>query len=426
MKKIVSTFIALFVAFIGINAQKVTFEYQAFTAMIPSVKGKASVSATIGDITVTIADTYKNSKTASFGLYGNGETLAARGSSKTEFTLTASINSNDASSNKIIKSIAVYSADVTPMCGGSVVENSGDEFSIMDAEKAFMVIENDYQDYNSFSYKVNLKTEVRITKIEVVYGELVDNVVLSDSEDYPYSGRNIYAKNVTYTRSMGTNHWGTLCLPFKFTLNDDNFAGYYTHSMSNVSEGFATIKKYANGEKITAGLPIVFWTNKSEIVVNSKNVLLSDDFYTDGISKITRIGSAGQRFYACGNLKKVRYENEYVYYVSKDKLIYCGGNANVNIKPYRAFMLPDLSVARYRRLANVRSLTFDVLDEDDNVVDDFDFADNNEVTAVESVESDTQDDIIGIFTSDGKKVNELQKGLNIVKTTNGVKKVYIR
>ena len=196
--------------------------------------------------------------------------------------------------------------------------------------------------------------------------------------------------------------------------------------MSNISEGFATIKKYANGEKITAGLPIVFWTNKSEIVVKSKNVLLSDGFYTDGISKITRIGAAGQRFYACGNLKKVRYENEYVYYVSKDKLIYCGGNANVNIKPYRAFMLPDLSVARYRRLANVRSLTFDVLDENDNLVDGFDFADNNEITAVESVESDTQDDIIGIFTSDGKKVNELQKGLNIVKTTNGVKKVYIR
>jgi hypothetical protein len=423
MKKIVSIFIALFV-FIGMNAQTVTFNYNEFTSQIATGSGVSSITVSKNGISITVGDTYKNSRTATRGFYESDEFLCARGSSKAVFTMSVSLTDVSTvfdDSKKIIKDVKVYTSNSDLLLGGTVDE----DVTVTKGTDYFFTFDNDYNEIDGFTYTMSLTKEARISRIEVTYGELMEEVTLSDEVNYPYTGYNIYAKKATYTRSMGTNHWGTLCLPFAYTLSDDNFGGYYTHSMSNIADGFATVKKYANGEKIGSGMPIIFYTNNSELVVTANKVTLSTNSYVDGISTVTRQGDQGQKFIICGNLNKVRYENEYLYYVAKDKLIYCAGNANVNVKPYRAFIRPDNSRSS-RRYANVRSLAFNVLDEDDNVIDNFSFADNDDVTVVESAEADTEENIIGIFTADGKKVNELHKGLNIVKTTNGVKKVYIR
>ncbi len=418
MKKIVSIFIALFV-FIGMNAQVVTFNSSDFESVVKTSRGKSSFTINKTDVTLSAADNYVFQKLK--GLVMSGNFLLAKGSDS-DFSLTISLTGD--ASGKIIRKIRILTGGVNPILGSVVNGGTGSGLST-NRENLYFDIYNDFTNISEISLTKCLASDLYISSIEVYYGELMENVELKDDEAYPYYDRYIYAKNVTYTRSMNGNHWGTLCLPFDYVLNDNRFAAYQTRDMGSVvTSGMATVSKLLEGVTIFAGTPVIFCCNNPELVVKVEKVLLSTDaFQPDGISFVDRLSDDGTGYQICGNIVPLRLDHEYVYFVSSDKLKYCPGNAYVNLKPYRAYIAP-----LYNNTSNsrTRAFSFNVLDEDDNVIDNFSFADNDDVTAVESAETDTEENIIGIFTADGKKVNEYQKGINIVKTTNGVKKVYMR
>ena len=107
-------------------------------------------------------------------------------------------------------------------------------------------------------------------------------------------------------------------------------------------------------------------------------------------------------------------------FVSNNK-IYHTSDTEISLKPFRAY-IPDFGEENNSRLRSGMSMD-ELLAESENDM----FSSNADVTAVETVETEeAESTVLGIFTSDGRQVDELQKGLNIVKTTNGTKKIYVR
>ena len=228
-------------------------------------------------------------------------------------------------------------------------------------------------------------------------------VVLSD-DSYVYTGENPYfpeVQSATYTRRGIKNQFGTLVVPF-----DVNGMGadYDLYKLDQVLESELVLRKVDeddNGGIVPAGTPVVFRLHDGLAGNHTLTLTASNTTVSGQLEK----RSEDNDFQLVGTYETIELYDYNDYFISNnmffrvyDAVTWVGG---VKVAPFRAYLShnPWLS-------AKAQTLSIRIADEDDDV------------TAVETLNAIT-DGTAEYYDMNGRRINSLQKGVNIVKYGNG-------
>ena len=232
-----------------------------------------------------------------------------------------------------------------------------------------------------------------------------ERLTLKDEKDFvayePFT-----AKAASYSRFMNTNTtWATLCLPFEVSLADQNFRAF---ELLSANEATNTVELKEIETSIAAGTPVIIKMNKSPFY-------LEIDIYEANKDIVQKVVSAANGSYQLQGLytKKVfdKEADNNCYIVKGNKLMNPAKLLeNINVtkvasKPFRAYMVDKSSSAAG---AKMFSIGFD-----------------DSTTAIDSLNT-IANDKAEYYDLQGKRLNEPQKGINIVKRNGKTMKVIIK
>ena len=234
----------------------------------------------------------------------------------------------------------------------------------------------------------------------------VDNLVLADGKDFvAYEPFTATAASYNRTMKEGTT-WATLCLPFEVSLDGQNFRAF---KLLSANEGTNTVELEEIETSIEAGTPVIIkmkeGATKLDFSVANKNI--AKDVLTsataDGNYQLLGI-------YTQKEFSKDADNNCYI--VKGDKLMnpakLLGETTTefVGSKPFRAYMVDNSSAPA----AGARMFSISI---------------GGSTTAIEQLES-TADSKAEYYDLQGRRLQDLQKGVNIVKRGGKTMKVIIK
>ena len=220
----------------------------------------------------------------------------------------------------------------------------------------------------------------------VMVGTTIANLELTDG--YPFAvPSGATATAATYTRSM-SNKYGTVCLPYAVESTDA--VKYYT--IKSLAANELTLKAEAT---LSAGTPaIVEMVSGSSITANGSGALAEACAPTDNLQLIGT--------YEAKTILASDYAGKGIYAISNNQFVQATNS--INLPAFRAFFTAAASAESNIRL---------VFDED--------------ATAIDALSGEGDVTIEGIYSLDGAEMPSLQKGINVVKFSNGeVKKVIVK
>ena len=232
-----------------------------------------------------------------------------------------------------------------------------------------------------------------------------DNLVLDDDKDFvayePFA-----AKAASYNRTMnaGTT-WATLCLPFEVSLANQNFRAF---KLLSADEGTETVELEEIKTSIEAGTPVIIkmkdGATKLDFTVANKEI--AKDVQT---AETANGNYQLQGLYTQKEFSKDTDNNCYI--VKGDKLMNPAkllgtSTKSVGSKPFRAYMADNSSAPA----AGARMFSISV---------------GGSTTAIEQLES-TADSKAEYYDLQGRRLQNLQKGVNIVKRGGKTMKVIIK
>ena len=233
-----------------------------------------------------------------------------------------------------------------------------------------------------------------------------DNLVLNDDKDFvayePFA-----AKAASYNRTMkeGTT-WATLCLPFEVSLENQNFRAFKLLSADDVT---GTVELEEIEGSIAAGTPVIIKMKDGATKLNFTvaNMEIAKDVQTSE----TAYGNYQlQGLYTQKEFSKDTDNNCYIVKGSKlmnpAKLLGETATKSVGSKPFRAYMADNSSAPA----AGARMFSISV---------------GGSTTAIEQLES-TADSKAEYYDLQGRRLQNLQKGINIVKRGGKTMKVIIK
>ena len=297
---------------------------------------------------------------------------------------------------------------------GSGLKNGADMFLGCDKLKGFIEYNKNTDTDKNNSKFANYKTGY-FTKLVGKNGDekigavgetlTAENLTLNDDKDFvayePFT-----ATTATYNRTMkdGTT-WATLCLPFEVSLEGKNFRAF---KLLSADEGAETVE-LEEVKTIEAGTPVII---KMKDGVNSfsfsvENTAIAKDVQTaataDGNYQL-------QGLYTQKEFSKDADNNCYIVKGNKlmnpAKLLENSKVTKVASKPFRAYMVDISSSAAG---AKMFSIGFD----------------DDSTTAIDSLNT-IANDKAEYYDLQGKRLNEPQKGINIVKRNGKTMKVIIK
>ena len=233
-----------------------------------------------------------------------------------------------------------------------------------------------------------------------------DNLALDDNKDFvayePFA-----AKAASYSRKMkeGTT-WATLCLPFEVSLENQNFRAFKLLSADDVTE---TVELEEIKTRIEAGTPVII---KMKDGATKLNFTVSDkEIEKDVQTAETANGNYQlQGLYTQKEFSKDTDNNCYIVKGSKlmnpAKLLDKTTTESVGSKPFRAYMVDNSSAPA----AGARMFSISV---------------GGSTTAIEQLET-TADSKAEYYDLQGRRLQNLQKGINIVKRGGKTMKVIIK
>ena len=233
-----------------------------------------------------------------------------------------------------------------------------------------------------------------------------DNLVLDDGKDFvayePFT-----AKAASYSRPVkaGTT-WATLCLPFEVSLADKNFRAF---KLLSAEEGTETVELEEIKTSIEAGTPVII---KMKDGATKLNFTVADkEIAKDVQTAETANGNYQlQGLYTQKEFSKDADNNCYIVKGSKlmnpAKLLDKTTTESVGSKPFRAYMVDNSSAPA----AGARMFSISV---------------GGSTTAIEQLES-TADSKAEYYDLQGRRLQNLQKGVNIVKRGGKTMKVIIK
>ena len=234
-----------------------------------------------------------------------------------------------------------------------------------------------------------------------------DNLVLDDNKDFvayePFA-----AKAASYSRTVkaGTT-WGTLCLPFEVSLDNQNFRAFKLLSADNVTE---TVELEEIKTRIEAGTPVI---------IKMKDGATKLDF-TEADKAIANEVKTAET--ANGNYQLQGLYTQKMFSKDTDNNCYIVKGAKlmnpakllgtstefVGSKPFRAYMVDNSSASAPAAGARMFSISV-----------------GGSTTAIEQLET-TADSKAEYYDLQGRRLQNLQKGVNIVKRGGKTMKVIIK
>ena len=237
-----------------------------------------------------------------------------------------------------------------------------------------------------------------------------ESLALDDNKDFvayePFA-----AKATSYSRTINTGKtgttWATLCLPFEVSLEGQNFRAFKLLSADDATE---TVELEELTTNITAGTPVIIKMKDGEtqLKFSVANKAIAKDVQT---SETADANYQLQGLYTQKEFNKDADNNCYI--VKGDKLMNPAKLlANTKVtkvasKPFRAYMVDNSSTPAAG--AKMFSIGFD----------------NDGTTAIDTLNT-IADDKAEYYDLQGKRLNEPQKGINIVKRNGKTMKVIIK
>ena len=232
-----------------------------------------------------------------------------------------------------------------------------------------------------------------------------DNLVLDDGKDFvayePFA-----AKAASYSRTVEGTTWATLCLPFEVSLDGQNFRAFKLLSADDVTE---TVELEEIETSIAAGTPVI---------IKMKDGATKLDFTVANMEIANEVKTAEtangnyqlQGIYTQKEFSKDTDNNCYIVKGSKlmnpAKLLDKTTTESVGSKPFRAYMVDNSSAPA----AGARMFSICV---------------GGSTTAIEQLET-TADSKAEYYDLQGRRLQDLQKGVNIVKRGGKTMKVIIK
>ena len=231
-----------------------------------------------------------------------------------------------------------------------------------------------------------------------------DNLVLDDDKDFvayePFA-----AKAASYSRPVkaGTT-WATLCLPFEVSLANQNFRAF---KLLSADEGTETVELEEIEGSIAAGTPVII---KMKDGATKLNFTVADKEIAQKVVSAANGNYNLQGIYTQKVFDKDADNNCYIVKGNKlmnpAKLLENTNTTTVGSKPFRAYMVDNSSAPA----AGARMFSISV---------------GGSTTAIEQLES-TADSKAEYYDLQGRRLQNLQKGVNIVKRGGKTMKVIIK
>ena len=233
-----------------------------------------------------------------------------------------------------------------------------------------------------------------------------DNLALDDNKDFvayePFA-----AKAASYSRTMkeGTT-WATLCLPFEVSLDGQNFRTFKLLSADDVTE---TVELEEIEGSIEAGTPVIIKMKDgaTELNFTETDKTIAKDVQT---AETADANYKLQGIYTKKEFSKDTDNNCYIVKGAKlmnpAKLLDKTTTESVGSKPFRAYMVDNSSAPA----AGARMFSISV---------------GGSTTAIEQLET-TADSKAEYYDLQGRRLQDLQKGINIVKRGGKTMKVIIK
>ena len=233
-----------------------------------------------------------------------------------------------------------------------------------------------------------------------------DNLVLEDDKDFvayePFA-----AKAASYSRPVkeGTT-WATLCLPFEVSLENQNFRAFKLLSADDVTE---TVELEEIEGSIEAGTPVIIKMKDgaTQLDFTVANKEIAKDVQT---AETANGNYQLQGLYTQKTFSKDTNNNCYIVKGAKlmnpAKLLETTSTKFVGSKPFRAYMVDNSSAPA----AGARMFSISV---------------GGSTTAIEQLET-TADSKAEYYDLQGRRLQDLQKGVNIVKRGGKTMKVIIK
>ena len=279
--------------------------------------------------------------------------------------------------------------------------------------KGFIDYKNnsDKTDHNYANYKTGYFTKLVGKNGDEKIGATgetlaTDNLVLDDGKDFvayePFA-----ATAASYSRKMkeGTT-WATLCLPFEVSLANQNFRAF---KLLSADEGTETVELEEIETSIAAGTPVIIKMKDgaTELNFTEADKEIAKDVQT---AETADANYKLQGIYTQKEFSKDTDNNCYIVKGAKlmnpAKLLDKTTTESVGSKPFRAYMVDNSSAPA----AGARMFSISV---------------GGSTTAIEQLET-TADSKAEYYDLQGRRLQDLQKGINIVKRGGKTMKVIIK
>ena len=270
-------------------------------------------------------------------------------------------------------------------------------------------------DYHFANYKTGYFTKLvgknGDEKIGAVGETLAaDTLTLADGKDFvayePFA-----AKAASYSRTMkeGTT-WATLCLPFEVSLANQNFRAF---KLLSADEGTETVELEEIETSIAAGTPVII---KMKDGATKLNFTVANKEIANEV-KTAETANGNYQFQGLYTQKVFSKDADDNCYIVKGeklmnpaKLLEKTTTESVGSKPFRAYMVDKSSAP----VAGARMFSIRIGDG---------------TTAIKQLEADAADAADGkaeYYDLQGHRLQDLQKGVNIVKRGGKTMKVVIK
>ena len=233
-----------------------------------------------------------------------------------------------------------------------------------------------------------------------------DNLVLDDDKDF-VAYEPFVAKAASYNRTMkeGTT-WATLCLPFEVSLANQDFRAF---KLLSADEGTETVELEEIKTRIEAGTPVII---KMKDGATKLNFTVADKEIANEV-KTAETANGNYNLQGIYTQKEFSKDTDNNYYIVKGdklmnpaKLLEKTATKSVGSKPFRAYMVDNSSAPA----AGARMFSISV---------------GGSTTAIKQLES-TADSKAEYYDLQGRRLQNLQKGVNIVKRGGKTMKVIIK
>ena len=242
-----------------------------------------------------------------------------------------------------------------------------------------------------------------------------ENLVLDDGKDFvayePFA-----AKDASYSRNIPKGStWGTLCLPFAIDQSQETECKFYSLTGIDADNKCITLESYEEGAEIPAGTPVLFKMNENEqtLSISVQNAgIVKEPVAGTNVTKpdaetASDVNLVGSFTKIGGKDNQGLDKNDYI--IGKDRFwrVFDLNDGNgVGIKPMRAYIHP---ANEYLARAAMLSI-----------------GKGDGTTAIDNLNAISNDANAEYYDANGRRINGLQKGLNIVKRGSKTYKIMVK